>query len=205
MANLSSCPPPVKPRRRRRRAKVRYRVRNWPAYNWGLKRRGDLTVWFSTDLADVWYYQGPPSGAQYTFSALAIQTVLTLGMIYHLPLRQAEGFVCSVLALLGLGLRVPDYSTLSQRQADLTVALPQSAQCGPIHRVVDSTGLKVYGQGEWQVRQHGTSQRRTWRKLHLGVDEATGQIVAQTLTPPRRRCLAGRAVAGASPSTNSRP
>ena len=184
MANLSSCPGAVKPRRRRRRrAKVKYRVGNWPAYNAGLKQRGALTVWFPGDLAAVWYYQGPPKrGAQYTFSDLAIQTVLTLRMIYHLPLRQAEGFVGSVLAQMGLGLRVPDYSTLSRRQADQAVALPPRRQRGPIHMVVDATGLKVYGQGEWQVRQHGVRQRRTGRKLHLGVDEATGQIVAQTLT-----------------------
>ena len=112
MAKLSSCPTPVKSRRRHRcRAKVRYRVRNWSPYNRGLKQRGDLMVWFPTDLADVWYYQGPKSGAQYTFSDLAIQTVLTLRMIYLMPLRQAEGFVGSVSAWMGLSLRVPDYST----------------------------------------------------------------------------------------------
>lgn len=184
MANLSSCPTPVKPRRRRRhRAKVPYRVRNWPAYNRGLKQRGSLTVWVPCDLAELWYYQGPTKrGAQYTFSDVAIQTVLTLRMIYHLPLRQAEGFVGSVLAQMGLALRVPDSSTLSRRQADLAVGLPPPPRRGPIHLVVDSTGLKVYGEGEWTVRQHGAHQRRTWRKLHLGVDEASGEIVAQTLT-----------------------
>ena len=182
MAKLSSCSSAVKPRRRRR-AQVPYRVRNWPAYNAGLKQRGSLTVWVPPDLADVWYYQGPTKrGAQYTFSDVAIQTVLMLRMIYHLPLRQAEGFAGSVLALLGLDLRVPDYSTLSRRHADLAVELPPPPQRGPIHLVVDSTGLKVYGEGEWTVRQHGESTRRTWRTLHLGVDEATGQIVAQTLT-----------------------
>ena len=101
-----------------------------------------------------WYYQGPNKrGAQYTFSDVAIQTVLTLGMIYPLPLRQAEGFTDSVLALMGLALRVPDYSTLSRRQANGAVAVPEAAGCGPIHLVVDATGLKVYGQGEWQGRQ----------------------------------------------------
>ena len=139
-------------------------------------------MWCSPDVADGWYYQGPNKrGAQYTFSDVAIQTVLTLGMIYHLPLRQAEGFTDSVLVLMGLALRVPDYSTLSRRQADQAVSLSPPPR-GPIHLVVDATGLKVYGEGAWKVRQHGVSQRRTWRKLHLGVDEATGQIVAQTLT-----------------------
>ena len=181
MANLSSCPPAVKSRRRG--VKEQYRLRNWPAYNAGLKQRGSLTVWCSPDVADGWYYQGPNKrGAQYTFSDVAIQTVLTLGMIYHLPLRQAEGFTDSVLVLMGLALRVPDYSTLSRRQADQAGSLSPPPPRGPIHLVVDATGLKVYGEGAWKVRQHGVSQRRTWRKLHLGVDEATGQIVAQTLT-----------------------
>ena len=106
-------------------------------------------------------------------------------MIYHWPLRQAEGFTDSVLVLMGLALRVPDYSTLSRRQADQAGSLSPPPPRGPIHLVVDATGLKVYGEGEWKVRQHGVSQRRTWRKLHLGVDEATGQIVAQTLTTAR--------------------
>ena len=186
MAKLSSCSSAVKPRRRRRRRrrpKGAYRVRNWPAYNAGLKQRGSLTVWLPSDLTEIWYYQGPNQrGAQYTFSDVAIQTVLTLRMIYHLPLRQAEGFVGSVLAQMGLALRVPDYSTCARRQAALAVALPPLPRRGSSHLVVDATGLKVYGEGEWTVRQHGASHRRTWRKLHLGVDEATGQIVAQMLT-----------------------
>ena len=131
----------------------------------------------------AWYYQGPPQrGAQYTFSAVAIQTAWTLRLLYHLPLRQTEGFVASVLALMGLDLRVPDHTTLSRRQAGLAVAWPPQRGDQPIHLVVDSTGLKVYGEGEWKVRQHGWNKRRTWRKLHLGVNEATGEIVAQTLT-----------------------
>ena len=124
----------------------------------------------------------PQRGAQYTFSDGAIQTALTLRLLYHLPLRQTEGFVASVLALMGLAVRVPDHTTLSRRQADLAVAMPTQPKDQPLHLVVDATGLKVYGEGEWKVRQHGWNKRRTWRKLHLGVDEATGEIVAQTLT-----------------------
>ena len=164
-------------------------MRNWSAYDAGLRHRGSLTVWFPVDVASAWYYQGPPQrGAQYTFSEGAIQTVLTLRMIYHLPLRQTEGFVASVLDLMGLDLAVPDHSTLSRRQAGLAVDVSvqpttePTEPTEPIHLVVDSTGLKVYGEGEWKVRQHGQTQRRTWRKLPLGVDEATGEIVAQTLT-----------------------
>ena len=181
MSNVSSCPSSVKPCRRR--SKVGYRVRNWPDYDAGLQQRGSLTVWFTPQAVEAWYYQGPPQrGAQYTFSDGAIQTALTLRLLYHLPLRQTEGFVASVLALMGLAVRVPDHTTLSRRQADLAVAMPTQPKDQPLHLVVDATGLKVYGEGEWKVRQHGWNKRRTWRKLPLGVDEATGEIVAQTLT-----------------------
>ena len=185
MSNVSSAPSSVKPRRRR--SKVVYRVRNWPDYDAGLTQRGSLTVWFSPQAVEAWYYQGPRQrGAQYTFSDVAIHTALTLRLMYHLPLRQTEGFVASIVALMGLAIRVPDHTTLSRRQADLTVALPTQPTDQPRHLVVDSTGLKGYGEGEWKVRQHGWGKRRTWRKLHLGVDEATGEIVAQTLTANRQ-------------------
>ena len=180
MSNVSSCPSSVKPSRR---SKVGYRVRNWPDYDAGLQQRGSLTVWFTPQAVEAWYYQGPRQrGAQYTFSEVAIQTALTLRLIYHLPLRQTEGFVASILVLMGLAIRVPDHTTLSRRQADLTVDWPLQPTDQPRHLVVDATGLKVYGEGEWKVRQHGFNKRRTWRKLHLGVDAATGEIVAQTLT-----------------------
>jgi len=163
---------------------VVYRVGNWSAYNQALKQRGSLTVWFSTEAVAAWSYQGPPQrGAQFQYSDLAIETALTLRLIYHLSLRQTEGFVESVLALMGLSLSAPDYSTLSRRHGSLPIALPIRSAHAPIHVVVDSSGLKVYGEGEWKVRQHGWSQRRTWRKLHLGINEATGEIVAETLTP----------------------
>ena len=123
MSNVSSAPSSVKPRCRR--SKVVYRVRNWPDYDAGLTQRGSLTVWFSPQAVEAWYYQGPRQrGAQYTFSDVAIHTALTLRLMYHLPLRQTEGFVASIVALMGLAIRVPDHTTLSRRQADLTVALP---------------------------------------------------------------------------------
>ena len=185
MPKVSSSSSPVKSARRR--PKVVYRVRNWSAYEAGLKQRGSLTVWCSPQAVEAWYYQGPlQQGAQYTFSAVAIQTALTLRLIYHLPLRQTEGFLTSVLALMGLDLQVPDHTTWSRRQADLAVDLPPQRTDSPMHLVVDSTGLKVYGEGEWKVRQHGWTKRRTWRKLHLGLNEATGEIVAQALTTNRR-------------------
>jgi hypothetical protein len=167
---------------RKKKASV-YRLRNWSEYNQALKQRGDVTFWFSEAAIRNWYYQGPTQqGSQFRYSDLSIQTVLTLKVVYHQTLRQAEGFAKGILDLMGLSLDVPDFSTLSRRQASLKVDLPVQASRRAVHVVVDSTGLKVYGEGEWKVRQYGFSKRRTWRKLHLGVDEATGEFLAVTLT-----------------------
>ena len=175
-----------RPARKARRAKQSsciYRVHNWSAYDRALKQRGSVTLWFAPEAVAAWNYQGPPQrGAQFVYSDVAIETALTLRLIYHLPLRQTEGFVESLLGLMGWALSVPDHSTLSRRQRDLSVQLPNRPTNEPIHVVVDSSGLKVYGEGEWKVRQHGGSIRRTGRKLHLGLNEARGEVVAQTLT-----------------------
>lgn len=189
MPKVSYHPRPVKSPRRPARPgpSAVYRVRNWSTYNTALKQRGDLTIWFSEAAVAGWTYQGPRQrGGQFHYSALAIETALTLRLVYHLGLRQTEGFVQSVLGLMGLDLSAPNYTTLSRRQSELAVALPVHPPSQPLHLVVDSTGLKVYGEGEWKVRQHGWSKRRTWRKLHLGADETTGEIMAQTLTPNYR-------------------
>jgi hypothetical protein len=106
----------------------------------------------------------------------------TLEEVYHLPLRATEGLLRSIFQLMGVALPVPDYTTLSRRRRGLSVVLPRQRQDQAIHIVVDSTGMKVFGEGEWKVRQHGYSKRRTWRKLHLGVDEASGEIVAAVAT-----------------------
>ena len=169
--------------RRAKQSSCIYRLRNWSTYDQALKQRGSVTLWFAPEAVAAWNYQGAAQrGAQFVYSDLAIETALTLRLIYHLPLRQTEGFVESLLHVMGLDLSTPDHSTLSRRQAGLQVALPTHPTQEPIHVVVDSSGLKVYGEGEWKVRQHGWAVRRTWRKLHLGVNEATGEIVAETLT-----------------------
>ncbi|MGQ9632575.1 MAG: IS5 family transposase, partial [bacterium] len=121
-------------------------------------------------------------GAQIIYSDLAIETALTLKVVYNLALRQTEGFLRSIIELLNLDLDVPDYSTISRRQGGLDIDLGARPSKKSVHIVVDSTGVKVYGEGEWKVRQYGYSKRRTWRKLHLGVDEETGEILAETLT-----------------------
>ena len=157
MANLSSCPSSVKPRRSpRRRTKVVYRVRNWADYEAGLQQRGSLTVWFTPQAVEAWYYQGPPQrGAQYTFSEVAIQTALTRRLLYHLPLRQTEGFVASVLALMGLDLRVPDHTTLSRRQAGLAVDRPP-----PRPGSTDAPSRRLDGvESLWRRRVEGASAR----------------------------------------------
>jgi hypothetical protein len=123
----------------------------------------------------------PPRGGQPRYSQLAITTALTLRTVFRLGLRQTEGLIRSVIRLLGLDLAVPDHSTLSRRAGDLLVVNSPGGAV-PVHLLVDSTGLKLCGSGEWLVEKHGTSRRRSWRKLHIGVDAETGQIIATALT-----------------------
>jgi len=159
--------------------KTQYRIRNWAAYNAALIGRGSLTLWIDEAAISSWRYSGPTQrGAQYHYADTAISCVLPLRAVYHLALRAAEGLARSVFALLGVSLPVPSYSTLSRRAAELSIALGALPRTTPLHLVIDSSGFKVYGEGEWKVRQHGWRKRRTWRKLHLAVDEATGEIVA---------------------------
>ena len=159
--------------------KTQYRVRNWAAYNTALVNRGNLTLWVDEGALQAWQYTGPRQrGAQYVYAEAAIQCVLTLRAVYHLALRAAQGLAQSVFGLLQVSFPVPTYSTLSRRGARSEGVLSRMPSSGPVHLVLDSSGFKVYGEGEWKVRQHGWSKRRTWRKLHLGVEEATGEIVA---------------------------
>jgi DDE family transposase len=164
--------------------KAVYRIRNWKQYNDALVRRGSLTLWVDPDTIQAWRYQGPAQrGAQYEYSDTAIECLLTLRAVYHLPLRSTEGFANSLLELMGADLPVPDYSTLSRRAATVRITLPRRAT-GPLHLILDSTGLKVYGEGEWKVRQHGYSKRRTWLKLHLAIDPETHEIQAAVVSDP---------------------
>jgi hypothetical protein len=162
-----------------KKQKTPYRIRNWAQYNAALINRGSLTLWVEEGALQAWRYTGPAQrGAQYVYAEAAIQCVLTLRVVYHLALRATEGLARSVLGLLRVALPVPSYSTLSRRAGELEVALRALPRSEPLHLVIDSSGFKVYGEGEWKVRQHGWSKRRTWRKLHIGVDEATGEILA---------------------------
>ena len=163
---------------------VRYRVRNWSAYNQALIQRGSLTVWVDDQTMDAWLgnKRAGQVGAPTTYTDIAIQCLLTLKAVFHLPLRQAQGLATSIFALLGVALPVPTYSTLSRRAATITLPRLRTTKRRHLHVVMDASGLKIYGEGEWRVKQHGWTKHRTWRKLHLGVDERTGEIVAQVLT-----------------------
>jgi hypothetical protein len=164
--------------------KRRYKLKNWRAYNEALVNRGSLTLWFEDSQIERWHQpeRAGYRGRTMRYSDVAIQCGLTIREIFQLTLRSTEGFLKSLVKLLGVSLQVPDYSTLCRRQAALSVMLPRAAAKPPRHLVVDSTGLKVYGEGEWKVRQHGISKRRTWRKLHLAVDSQTQEVVAVELT-----------------------
>ena len=163
--------------------KPRYRVTNWPEYDAALRRRGSLTVWITDEAIAAWRAEPrtTPGGQPY-YSALAITMALTMRAVFRLALRQTEGLIDSIITLMGLALTVPDHSTMSRRSR--TLELPPLRRSGtePLHLLVDSTGLKLGGAGEWLVEKHGTSRRRSWRKLHIGIDAGSGEIVAIELT-----------------------
>jgi hypothetical protein len=164
------------------RRKTLYRVQNWSDYEMALVQRGSITFWMSEDFEEIWLYTGEKQrGSQFEYSDKAIEIMLTLKEIFHLPNRSVEGFVRSVFQIMKTILPVPDHTTLSKRGKTLQVKLPKKS-AGSVNVVLDSTGLKVYGEGEWKVRKHGYSKHRTWRKLHLGCNPDTGEILSVTLT-----------------------
>jgi IS5 family transposase len=167
-----------------KKIKARYRLRNWGEYNRALVQRGSLTLWITEDVVQTWHPTEPQGkrGHPRTYTDLAIVTMATLQEIYHLGLRQTEGLMESIGELLHLNVAIPDYSTLSRRRATLEIVLPRSRGTEALHVVVDSRGVKVFGEGEWKVRQHGYTYRRPWRKGHLGVEEANREIVAAVVT-----------------------
>ena len=175
-------------RNRHPKYKTAYRVNNWREYEQSLRDRGNITLWITPEAIAAWT---PPQtgkrGDQPVYSDFVIETVLSLPLLFHLPLRQAEGFLGSVLRLMGLALPCLDHTTLSRRNA--TVAIRRQvdrAPQGPIDVIVDCTGLKVCGQGEWHAHQHGEKKAKRWNKRHIGVDDQ-GQIVASTVTESHKQ------------------
>jgi len=169
--------------RRHHIPKQRHQVTNWPEYDAALRQRGSLTVWLSEAAIAAWGAERRTTpGGQPHYSALAITTALTLRAVFRLALRQTEGLIGSIIRLLSLDLAVPDHSTLSRQAETLPVVRPESSSA-PVHLLVHSTGLRLCGPGEWLVEKHGARTRRSWKKLHFGVDADTGEIVAAALTP----------------------
>ena len=171
--------------RRDKIPKQKHRVTNWSEYNEGLRRRGDLTVWIYDDALELWTAprRTTPGGQPY-YSDLAIELCMTLGMVFKQSLRQTQGLMRSIAKLLGVEIAVPDFSTLSRRSNGLTLrTMPRDKSRAPIHLVVDSTGLKISGEGDWLEEKHKTkAKRKSWRKLHLGLDLVSGEIVCSDLT-----------------------
>jgi hypothetical protein len=163
--------------------KRQYRIRDWPDYNSALVRRGSLTLWVERSAIDKWRDTAAPlrPGRRRFYSDLAITCALTLSEVYHLPLRSTQGLVRSALRLMDVDLPAPHYSTLSRRAATLDVKLERQSK-GPPRLAVDSTGVKLYGEGEWEVRLHGAEKRRTWRKLHLLIDHTTHEALALSMS-----------------------
>ena len=171
-----------KQKRTQSRRKELYRVKNWSEYEKALVQRGSITLWLSDDIKQTWLYVGEKQrGSQFDYSDKAVEIMLTLKEVFHLTNRGVEGFVRSLFQMMKIDLPVPDHSTLSRRGKTLKVKMSKQAS-GSLNLVLDSTGLKIYGEGEWKVRKHGCSKRRTWRKLHLGADPESGEIQAVCLT-----------------------
>jgi IS5 family transposase len=173
------------PKRNKNTKKATYRVRNWAEYNQSLVSRGSITVWIDEEVIETWHPEPEVKrqrGGQVKYSDRAIECLLMLKAVYGLPYRQTIGFAQSIFDLLDANVAMPDYTLLCKRSADLDVDLAPSKTDEPKHLVVDSTGLKIYGEGEWKVRQHGYSKRRTWRKFHLSADETTQELQAVVVT-----------------------
>lgn len=159
-----------------------YKVINWREYNQALKQRGSLEIWMADEVKGQWYYEGESQrGAQYQYSDSCIEMACIIKEVYHLGYRQTQGFLQCLTAKIGWEVKVPDYSVINRRRKHLNIAVKGSSK-EKKYLVIDSTGAKVYGEGEWKVRQHGWSKHRTWRKIHLAVDESTGVIESCALT-----------------------
>jgi len=161
-----------------------YKITNWRKYNESLVQRGSITFWFSEDVIEQWHHANdrPKVGHSFVYSDTAIECLLIIRELFKLPYRQTEGLGKSLVQLMQISLDIPDYTSLAKRAAKLDVSLDIRKHRGPIDIAVDSTGLKVFGEGEWKTRKHGVSKRRTWRKLHLAVNPDTHEIEAETLT-----------------------
>jgi hypothetical protein len=188
MKTKSKTPKPVKKQSTKKNNKKKYRIRNWKEYNESLKQRGKIEVWLDQNILDNWYNENDnpkeekrKQGAQPIYTDDAVNLTLQFGKVFDQRLRQTEGLVISIFESLKIELDVPDYSTLSRRGEKIEVKIPKTNKNEGLAIIADSSGLKVFGDGEWKVRKHGYSKRRTWRKFHIGVTR-DGEIRATELT-----------------------
>ncbi len=166
-------------------AKQKFKITNWPTYNKALINRGSITFWLDDEAIQAWYESATPSsrgGRPQRYSDLAITTVLVIKRVFRLTLRAAQGFIDSIFSLMNVPLRCPDYSCVSRRAKSVNVSFKTPTRGEIAHLVIDSTGLKVFGEGEWKVKKHGQERRRIWRKLHLAVDSKTHEIICADLS-----------------------
>lgn len=171
--------------KRKNKQKTKYKVKDWRKYNESLKNRGDVTFWISEDVIEEWLLESKTDkrGRPKKYSDKAIEVALTAKEVFGIPLRQTEGFLKSVFQMMNIYVPVPDYSTLSLRAVKLQVNIKtRKVQGKNIHVVVDSTGVKIHGEGEWKTKKHGWSKNRRWKKLHIAVNENTNDIVAAKAT-----------------------
>jgi Transposase DDE domain len=187
-----------------KQTETKYRIRNWSEYNRGLVNRGSLTIWFSEEAIEGWLAKNcRKRGRPKIYSDEAILCALVIKAVYRLPFRALRGFILSLVQLLGLLIPVPCYTRICRRAAELGQQIENLGGKKPSDIVFDSSGLKVYGEGEWKVRQHGKSKRRTWRKIHLALCPDSHEIVLSYLSEnsevdcevvPKMRCYLPRSV-----------
>jgi hypothetical protein len=170
-----------------RKKKGTYKVRNWHEYNNALINRYDVTLWIEQGIADVWREGNKiiirrKRGAPKVYSDNALDCLTTLKELFHLTYRGIQGFGRAVFNnMLRLDITIPCYSTINRRRKGLTVNLPTKNH-STINITFDSSGLKVFGEGEWKVKKHGWSKHRTWRKIHLTINPDNSDIEAVELT-----------------------
>jgi len=160
----------------------KYKVTNWSEYDKALVNRGDITLWITEEAIAAWI---PPKtgkrGGQPKYSELAIETAAKIRLLFSKRLRQTEGFLFSAMKLMNLDLPIPDHTTISRRMKNLKITEQKKPHNEPLNILIDSSGLKIYGEGEWNEHKHGKKLRKSWRKLHIAIDDK-GEIVAKDLT-----------------------
>ena len=165
--------------------KQKHKVQNWSQYNQALVKRGNISFWIEqANTDDKWFHHNETTktGRPFTYSSIAIQTCFVVRELFKLPLRQTEGLVSSLFKMANIDLPIPDYTTLSRRASKETIKLDAYQGQKNIHVAIDSTGVKVYGEGEWKMRIHGKDKRRTWRKVHISFDWESGMILEMKVT-----------------------